>query len=34
VLGLQTVFGAFFLSILGLRRRQPTLEEPGPQHPE
>jgi glycosyltransferase involved in cell wall biosynthesis len=34
VLGLQTIFGAFFLSILGLRRRQPSSEEPGPQHPE
>ncbi|MBA2505303.1 MAG: glycosyltransferase family 2 protein [Thermoleophilaceae bacterium] len=33
VLGIQTVFGAFFLSILGLRRRQPTQEEPGPMHP-
>lgn len=34
VLGIQTVFGSFFLSILGLRRRQPSLEEPGPAHPE
>jgi glycosyltransferase involved in cell wall biosynthesis len=32
VLGIQTVFGAFFLSILGLRRRQSTLDEPVPPH--
>src|SRR5687768_14714641 len=30
VLGLQTIFGAFFLSILGLRRRTPGSEEPQP----
>lgn len=30
VLGIQTIFGAFFLSILGLRRRQPSLDEPQP----
>jgi hypothetical protein len=34
VLGIQTVFSAFFLSILGLRRRQPSLEEPQPPRPE
>jgi glycosyltransferase involved in cell wall biosynthesis len=34
VIGIQTIFGAFFLSILGLRRRGRTLEEPGPAHPE
>ncbi|MBA3302129.1 MAG: glycosyltransferase family 2 protein [Thermoleophilaceae bacterium] len=34
VLGIQTVFGAFFLSILGLRRRGPTVDEPAPGHPE
>jgi glycosyltransferase involved in cell wall biosynthesis len=33
VLGVQVVFGSFFLSILGLRRRQVTQEEPGPYHP-
>lgn len=30
VLGIQTVFGAFFLSILGLRRRSRSLEDPQP----
>jgi glycosyltransferase involved in cell wall biosynthesis len=30
VLGLQTVFGAFFLSILGLRRRSRSVEDPQP----
>jgi glycosyltransferase involved in cell wall biosynthesis len=34
VLGIQTIFGAFFLSILGLRRRQHTLEEPELPPPE
>jgi glycosyltransferase involved in cell wall biosynthesis len=30
VIGIQTVFGAFFLSILGLRRRSRSLEDPQP----
>jgi glycosyltransferase involved in cell wall biosynthesis len=30
VLGIQTVFGAFFLSILGLRRRSRSVEDPQP----
>jgi glycosyltransferase involved in cell wall biosynthesis len=33
VLGIQTIFGAFFLSILGLRRRQATTDDPQPPHP-
>jgi cation transporter-like permease len=30
VLGVQTIFGSFFLSILGLRRRSRTIEDPQP----
>jgi hypothetical protein len=30
VLGIQTIFGAFFLSILGLRRRSRSIEDPQP----
>jgi hypothetical protein len=30
VIGIQTIFGAFFLSILGLRRRSRALEDPQP----
>ena len=33
VLGVQTIFGSFFLSILGLRRRMRTTEEPQPPSP-
>ncbi len=34
VLGIQTIFGAFFLSVLGLRRRHRSLQDPQPRHPE
>ena len=30
VIGIQMIFGAFFLSILGLRRRSRALEDPQP----
>ena len=30
VLGVQIVFGSFFLSILGLRRRSRAIEDPQP----
>lgn len=34
VLGIQTIFASFFLSVLGLRRRQHSLEEPQAPRPE